>query len=184
MDREATAILSEELNRQLREERPTVRLLHVLDEARDSRPHMREDLDTARLPRPAQPSFAQIDRWIDAHAEQLPRTLAELSTYPMAFRRVIVNRVAPAVRASLWQEHLRTFLGPDSTLGPAQRAFVEETIDRCPDIFGGTHADTQTQVLTLEPQIAALFTREQAIAMFGTIGPPEPVGGLPLPPGA
>jgi len=105
-------------------------------------------------------------------AEQLPRTLTVLSTYPMAFRRVIVTRVAPAVRASLWQEHLRTFLGPDSPLDPAQRAFVAETIDRCPDLFDGTLADAQTQVRALEPHIAALFTREEASAMFGTIGPP------------
>ena len=102
----------------------------------------------------------------------------------MAFRRVIVNRVAPAVRASLWQEHLRAFLGPDSTLGPSERAFVEETVARCPDLFGGTHADAQTKVLALEPHIAALLTREQASAMFGTIGAPEPAGGVPLPPGA
>lgn len=120
-----------------------------------------------------EPSFAQIDHWIDAHPEQLPRTLAELSTYPMTFRRVIVTRVAPAVRTALWQAHLRTFLGPDFTLAPARRAFVEETIDRCPDLFGRTHADAQTKVLALKPRIAALFSREQATALFGTIGSPE-----------
>ena len=128
-------------------------------------------------------SRKEILEWVEAHADKLPRTLAELSAYPVPFRRVIVNHVSPEQRTQFWCDHLRTFVGAETRLNPQQCAFVEETIERLPSIFGEPLADAQVQMKALEDRMRDLFTREQAAAMFGMVGPPEPAEGLPLPPG-
>lgn len=56
-------------------------------------------------------------------------------------------------------------------------------IERLPDIFTSTRADGQTKMRPLETRMRVLFAREQAVAMFATLGPLEPPEGLPLPPG-
>jgi hypothetical protein len=128
-------------------------------------------------------SHEEIVAWVEAHADDLPRSVAELSTFPIAFRRVIVDHVSAERRARFWQDHLRTFLGPESPLTGEQRAFVEDAIERLPDLFASPHADAQHTMRPLEDRMRRLFTREQAAAMFGMVGPAEPSGGLPLPPG-
>ena len=127
--------------------------------------------------------YDEIVAWVESHVDQLPQTLAEISAFPVAFRRVIVNRVSPEVRTSFWRDHMRTFLAPDSTLNAAQRAFVEETIDELPLIFGSPLTEARVRMRTLEDRMRELFAREQASAIFGMVGPPEPPEGLPLPPG-
>jgi hypothetical protein len=127
--------------------------------------------------------YEEIVSWVESHGNELPRTLAELSAFPVAFRRVIVNHVSAERRTMFWQEHLRTFIGADSRLTDEQQAFVEEAIERLPDIFGSVLADAQAKMRPLEERMRVLFAREQAAAMFGMVGPPEPPEGLPLPAG-
>ena len=127
--------------------------------------------------------YDEIVAWVDSHANDLPQTLAALNSYPVAFRRVIVNRVGSAQRTMFWQEHLRTFLSPDSGLSSEQRAFVQEVIGKLPEIFAAPLADAQPKMRSLEERIPALFERRQAAAMFAMVGSPEPPEGLPLPRG-
>jgi hypothetical protein len=127
--------------------------------------------------------YDEIVAWVEAHADEIPRSLAELSAFPIAFRRVIVNRVSAERRTQFWQDHLRTFLGPESTLTEEQRSLVNETIECLPDAFASPVAETQDKLRLVEDGLRLLFTREQAAAMFGTLGPAEPPEGLPLPPG-
>jgi hypothetical protein len=128
-------------------------------------------------------SHTEILEWVESHADKLPRTLTELSAYPVPFRRVIVNHVSPERRTEFWCEHLRTFIAADSRLSPEQSAFVEEMIGRLPSIFGIALTDARVEMKALEDRMRDLFTREQAAAMFGMVGPPEPPEGFPLPPG-
>ena len=127
--------------------------------------------------------YEEIVAWVESHADELPRTLAELSTFPVAFRRIIVNRVSAERRTMFWRDHLRTFIGAESKLTDEQQAFVAEAIEQLPDIFGSKLADAQAKMLSLEDRMRVLLAREQAAAMFGMVGPPEPPEGLPLPPG-
>jgi hypothetical protein len=46
-------------------------------------------------------SREEIRAWVGRHPEALPRTLADLAAYPMAFRSVMVAMVASDVRLSL-----------------------------------------------------------------------------------
>jgi hypothetical protein len=125
----------------------------------------------------------EIIAWVDQHRETLPTTLAELSSFPIAFRKVIVNRVSPEQRTRFWQDHLRTFLAPEAGLTAEQQSFVAETIPTLSDIFGSPLPEAQAKMRALEDRMRQLFTQPQAAAMFGTIGPPEPPEGLPIPPG-
>jgi hypothetical protein len=46
----------------------------------------------------------QIREWIAQHPDALPHSLNELSRFPMAFRRIMVNMIAPEVRNRLWRQ--------------------------------------------------------------------------------
>jgi hypothetical protein len=123
----------------------------------------------------------EIVAWVEAHRDTLPQNLAELSTFPIAFRTVIVNKVSPELRMSLWREHLNTFIAPDSTLTADQQTLVRDAIEELPVLFGTSRTVFETRAKALEDRMRDLISRQQAVEMFGTVGPPEPPGGLPLP---
>lgn len=123
----------------------------------------------------------EIVEWVKAHRDTLPTTVAELAVFPVAFRRVIVNFVPCDQRTRFWREHLQSFLGPESTLSAAQRTFVESTISALPGVFESPLPEAQQRIRSMEEGMRGLFTRQEAAAMFGMVGPPEPPEGLPLP---
>ncbi|MEP6493392.1 MAG: hypothetical protein ABJF01_11985 [bacterium] len=127
-------------------------------------------------------SYEQIVAWVEHHRNDLPRTLAELSRFPSAFRKVIVNSVDRDVRVSLWREHLESFLNADSPLNDEQRVFVRESIDLLPVLF--TPPFPNATMVEWEQRASRLFTKPLAPLVFGMVGPPEPPEGLPLPPDA
>jgi len=47
----------------------------------------------------------------------------------------------------------------------------------------GPLADGQEKIRAFEERMRGAFTRQQAAAIFGMVGPPEPPEGLPLPAG-
>jgi hypothetical protein len=125
----------------------------------------------------------EILKWVEEHRDTLPTTVAELAAFPVAFRRVIVNYVTDEQRTRFWQEHLQSFLGPESVLSVEQRTFVESTISSLPVVFASPLPEAQKQIRSMEEGMRGLFTRQEAAAMFGMVGPPEPPEGLPLPKG-
>jgi len=125
----------------------------------------------------------EILQWVEEHRDELPNTVAELAAFPVAFRRVIVNFVPHERRTQFWQEHLQSFLGPESPLNVKQRTFVESTISVLPEVFGSPLPEAQDRIRSMEEGMRGLFTRQEAAQMFGMVGPPEPPEGLPLPPG-
>lgn len=127
-------------------------------------------------------SQQQIRDWLDRHPEALPQTLDELARFPVAFRRVMINAVAPEVRVRLWREHLETFLRPESVLNEPQRQLIAASIARLPDLLAAPAPNPV--IIELERQIATVFSRPEAARVFALIGPPEPAEGLPLPPDA
>ena len=128
--------------------------------------------------------YGQIEAWVEAHRGDLPTNLAELSRYPMAFRRVIVNSVPREVRAAWWGEHLQAVLATEAELSAEQRACIQEHILALPSIFGVGAGDKPAQIGGPDDQMTTLFTAELQGRIFQTLGPPEPPGGLPLPPDA
>lgn len=125
-----------------------------------------------------------IVAWVRKNPDKVPKTLAELSMLPIAFRRVIVNKVSPEVRTAMWREHLKSFLGEDTTLDERQQELVRDAIDQLPTLFTSDRPEFQARAKALEERMKDALTREQAFSMFGMLGPAEPPEGLPLPPGA
>ena len=122
-----------------------------------------------------------IVAWVEAHRDTLPTTLAELSAFPVPFRKVIVNFVSPEARTAFWREHLTSFIGPDSALTPDQQTLVRDTIADLPLMFSGPREVFEARAKAFENRTRDLFSRRQAAEMFGMVGPPEPPEGLPLP---
>jgi hypothetical protein len=60
----------------------------------------------------------EINAWVAAHRDALPRTLAELARFPMAHRRAIFGVSPPEVRTRSRREHRAGFLAPHSPLSP------------------------------------------------------------------
>jgi hypothetical protein len=117
--------------------------------------------------------------WVAANHDALPRTLAELSRFPMFYRTLIVGALPGDARLSLWREHLMAQVGDDSALDAAQQAFVRETCDVLPELFA--ERAPNPRIVAWEARMATIFERRQAAAIFAALGPPEPPGGLPVP---
>ena len=128
-------------------------------------------------------SWDQIRAWIDKHPESLPTSLADLCKYPVMFRRVMVNMVAPEVRERLWREHLESFLNDSSGLSAEQQSFVASAIGELGAIFAAGQAPNPT-MSDFESRLSKVFSRQEAALIFGMVGPPEPPEGIPLPPDA
>ncbi len=129
-------------------------------------------------------SYDEIVAWVAQHRDTLPITLTELSAYPVAFRRVIVNAVDVERRTTWWQDHVRSFLAPSAGLSDEQRAFVADAIPILADIFRSESRELMLAKMgPLEEKARKVLSREQAATMFGMLGPSEPPEGLPLPPG-
>jgi hypothetical protein len=121
----------------------------------------------------------EIVAWVERHRHELPTTLAELAVFPMPFRSIIVNAVEPERRLRFWTEHLKSFLSSPVNLSVQQQEFIAATLPELPELL---EAPAPNPAMTdWEARASALFSRAEAAKVFGTIGPPEPPGGLPLP---
>jgi hypothetical protein len=124
----------------------------------------------------------EILAWVERHRHELPGTLAELIRFPMPFRSIIVNAVEPERRVRFWTEHLQSFLGAGSDLSARQQEFLVTTIPELSLLLG---APAPNPVMSAwEARAAEVFSRAETARLFASIGPPEPPGGLPLPPDA
>jgi len=126
----------------------------------------------------------EIQAWVARHAHELPRTLTELSRFPIPFRKAIVAALPAERQVALWREHLAGFLAPEAGLSAAQQGLVRDALAELPAIFGAPRAAGQDRARRLEDQMRGLITPDQAREIFGRLGPPEPPEGLPIPPDA
>lgn len=126
----------------------------------------------------------EIDAWVATHHADLPHTLAGLSAYPIPFRKAIVQALPRDIVASLWRDHLISFT---RSVDPDQNEAIIDAVEAIASIFGGSES-AQTHLHSLNERIhqlvsAGVFSPQQIAEIFATLGPPEPPGGLPLPPG-
>ena len=126
-------------------------------------------------------SRAEIEQWVEGHRDTLPSTLKELSLLPIPFRKIIVRAVSPKVRISLWRAHLATFLAPGHEWTAEQRSVLKDAMDAMPMLVGDDPHSSRASVRALEERLRQIFTPSECFAMFGTLGPAEPPGGLPIP---
>jgi hypothetical protein len=119
-------------------------------------------------PAPEPPECVVAAAWVHAHADVLPTTLAEFSTFSMAHRRAIYSALPPNVRVSLWREHMERFLRPESPLNEAQRAALRGVIARVPELTLPDREPAEQQALI--KQLATIFPRDLGVRLFVTLG--------------
>lgn len=105
--------------------------------------------------------------WADQRASDLPKTLAEISAIAMAYRREILSRSSPELKASLWTEHLQSF---ESRLNETQKSYLTNLKTKItPSLF----SSPEPAGLPSPAELKAVFGNELATQMFSFIGPPE-----------
>lgn len=113
------------------------------------------------------------EAWVRQHRTSLPSTLAEISRYPLAFRKAIVAHVSADVRVRLWREKLDFYLAPSSNLSPAQRELVQHIRDELYVLVSDSTGKLGRERMAsegLHDRIASLFDSAQRRAIFGTVG--------------
>ena len=65
------------------------------------------------LPSPLATAQAEAAAWVEGHRASLPKSLDELSTHPMTYRRAIIAELSTEDQGRLWRVHLESFVLPD-----------------------------------------------------------------------
>lgn len=116
------------------------------------------------------PECVLAERWVQANADRLPTTMAEMSRFSMTYRRVIQNALPRETRAALWREHMESFLAPESGLNDAQRAAVREVIARLPALHAEGADPAERRALA--KRMKTIFPRELGAQIFNRLGAP------------
>jgi len=116
------------------------------------------------------PECVLAGRWVRAHADDLPTTLAAVSRFSPTYRRAIHNALPREARVSLWREHLESFLVPGSGLSEVQRAAVRDVIARLPALHAESADPAEREALTA--RLTTLFPRDLGARVFTKLGPP------------
>lgn len=117
---------------------------------------------------PEPPECVEAARWVRAHPGALPTTLAELSTFSLAYRRAIYEALPDQARTALWREHMEGFLHPGGELSDVQRAALREVIVQLP-AFTRRNAD-RALVKAVEQRVAGTFDKDLRVRVFATLG--------------
>jgi len=120
------------------------------------------------------PACKKVSDWVVAHAAALPRTLSELSSYPIEYRRVIFDHLTVEQKVKAWRDHLETFMEPGAGLSAVQKAFLEAMRAKLgPATFASSVALSAEDVADRKTALS-LFAKTQAGAIFATLGPTSP----------
>lgn len=117
-------------------------------------------------------------RWVTAHSGALPQTLKDLSTYSLAYRKAIYNKLPREVQLAMWHEQLRYYSQSSQFTGD-QRAFIAEADAKLDQYFGPEHRDAAKAIYEVQAQAVLGF--DQAKQVFATLGvnPPAEAQNLP-----
>lgn len=114
------------------------------------------------------PECMVAQQWVDAHAGELPTTLAELSRHSMAYRRAIYQALPPATREALWREQLEGYLRPRHPLSEAQQAAVRQVIAKLPALTAAT--PDRAEARRMRAHLSTLFDQQQFRELFIRLG--------------
>lgn len=120
----------------------------------------------------ALPICARAKAWVEENRESLPRTLAELSKYPLSYRKAIYAAHSQPVRVNLWREHFQAVLSQQA-LSDSQRAVVTFALANAHRYVAGERS--KSAVKELEAQVRATFSEALGSEVFGTLGPPDAI---------
>lgn len=113
--------------------------------------------------------------WVKANSAQLPNTLATISTFPIAYRRAIVDTLPPEAQAQLWREHTET-LARRPTISVTQRQETLEIAQSIKPVLYDRRNESQVAEgdalrAVLTAKIAAAYPDQDERVLFSVMGP-------------
>ena len=109
------------------------------------------------------------ERWVESHRSSLPTTLAELSAYPVRYRRSILAALPSAKRLQIVRDDIRDKLVQRRDLSEAQRSYLDNLARRLDAaVSGSATIDTSLVAATAECRLQKeLFPDKETRARFG-----------------
>lgn len=108
-------------------------------------------------------------RWVRAHHDRLPTTLAGYARYDKVHRRAIYDALSPATRQAMWREQLEGYLRPGSKLTEPQKAAVRDAMTYLPALTVD-HPD-RAVARGLRDRLSRQFDRALLREVFFKLGP-------------
>lgn len=112
----------------------------------------------------------EIASWVAAMDDRLPTSLAEISSYPISYRRGIMGGLTPTQRTSVWREHLLTFLANGNGLEQTHRQFIESALADLGAVFENGGLDDEA-VDEFRDHAQRTLGHDLAFRVFANIGP-------------
>ncbi|HET7464649.1 MAG TPA: bacteriocin fulvocin C-related protein [Longimicrobium sp.] len=133
-------------------------------------------------PRHEPPACVVAARWVRAHHDRLPTTLAEYARYDQVHRRAIYDALPPATRQAMWRQHLDGYLRPGSPLTEPQKAAVRDAMTYLPVLT--VNNPDRAVARGLRDRLSTQFDRALLRRVFFKLGPapaaPADAGKRPL----
>src|SRR5439155_1687717 len=108
--------------------------------------------------------WAEAHDWVEANKGRLPETYDDLLAHPMVYRKAIYRASKVDVRCRFWEEHLKRYIATHPGLTMEQEQAIARAFYLIQTRFASlTQAD--------EKMFIAAFGREEAHAIFATLGP-------------
>ncbi|GAA2838883.1 bacteriocin fulvocin C-related protein [Kribbella solani] len=133
---------------------------------------------TGKLPAFATGTTSDVQAWVDARQGRLPQTYDEITRLPMAYRRAVFTQLSLPVRQELWLEQLRRHRATGPALVGKQAAVLDEFEAFVRRGFEHSGAEFGTRE-RFDELVRSAYRREDAQALFGTLGPVENAGMAP-----
>ena len=108
--------------------------------------------------------------WVGAHAQTLPTTLAELSAYPLPYRRAIYSSMPAERKALVWRQQMALLMASSTEWSQRQRDLLDhvQTLLVPGAFMKGTPAHAALLDPVLEQTLRSEFSEH--ILSFGELG--------------
>jgi hypothetical protein len=121
------------------------------------------------------PSSAQTiaQDWVNSlSSDQVASASDSVQAYPFAYRREIMRRLPPTLRANVWRRHIQNYIDNNPALDDSVKALLYNAEALAtPDAFDQPTADTRTQLAIVAEQIKVLVGKDDAEGLFYRLGP-------------
>ena len=137
-------------------------------------------LPVARTPDAA---VAAAEWTADLSHDELVSASLEVDSYPLVYRRAIMNRLGAGERSTAWRAHFQRYVDQHADLTPDQIAVVQDAIDLAtPEVFAmPVRQELKDQVARVFNKATEVLGAKAANELFITLGPKAPAKANALP---
>lgn len=127
-----------------------------------------------------QDTCVEVDAWIEAHRDSLPRVYTDFGRLPMNYRRRVYDHLSFKAKSDLWRAHVARALETETLTGD-QQAFLKEALGLlAPEFFSrsapGPSSDRMRELFGHDPSLYQRLFRQIGPATSAAAPVPEPDG--------